>query len=267
MTDGNGGVSRAQFELRFPENPVSQDEEWCEVGVDGNARRIRFHDYAAVYSHPGLYEQLFYDALECRSPTTVRSLLEERLRAAGSDPGELRVLDVGAGNGMVGEELHDMGASSVVGVDIIEEAAAAAERDRPGIYDDYFVVDLTDIPPKVREELESWRFNSLTSVAALGFGDIPPLAFAQAYNLVEPSGWIAFTIKEDFLDDGDGTGFSMLIRRMLEEQRLELSGERRYRHRLSAAGEPLHYVAMVARKVDDVPLAWSEEAEAAADAG
>ena len=59
---------------------------------------------------------------------------------------KLRVLDVGAGNGMVGEELDRMGARHIVGVDIIPEAKEAAERDRPGVYDDYFVVDLTDVP-------------------------------------------------------------------------------------------------------------------------
>ena len=41
---------------------------------------------------------------------------------------QLRVLDVGAGNGMVGEELDRMGAKHIVGVDIIPEAAEAAQR-------------------------------------------------------------------------------------------------------------------------------------------
>ena len=39
----------------------------------------------------------------------------------------------------------------------------------------------------------------MTTVAALGFGDIPPDAFAAAFNLVEDGGHVAFTIKEDFI--------------------------------------------------------------------
>ena len=90
------------------------------------------------------------------------------------------------------------------------------------------------------------------TVAALGFGDIPPAAFANAYNLIEPGGLVAFNIKEDFLDDGDGSGFSQLIKRAFADGSLELTAEQRYRHRLSIAGEPLHYVAMVAEKRADL---------------
>jgi predicted TPR repeat methyltransferase len=252
---------RERFDIRFPTrgNDVGQDEEWCEVGFDGTPRRLRFHDYGELYSVPGLYEQLFYDELECRSPATVCGLLREELVKAQADPTDLRVLDVGAGNGIVGEELERMGAGLLVGVDIIEEAQEATQRDRPGLYDHYYVVDLTDIPGDARGDLEDMRFNCLTSVAALGFGDIPPRAFAEAYNLVADGGWVAFTIKEDFLGDQDKTGFSQLIEMMLDEGNLERRGQRRYRHRLSMAREPLHYVAMTARKQSDVPLDWTDE--------
>lgn len=247
--------------VHFPDRQVDQDEEWCEIVADGARRRVRFHDYNEIYTVPGLYEHIFYDKLECASPQTVRSLLEQEVRRDGGDPADLHVLDVGAGNGMVGEELADMGASALVGIDIIAEAAEAAERDRPDVYDDYFVADLTAPGEDTRRELNERGFNCLTTVAALGFGDIPPRAFAEAYNYVEAPGWIAFNIKEDFLDHRDSTGFSRLIRRMLDEGALEQRAQRHYRHRLSLAGEPLHYVAMVAVKHADVPMDWVVKAE------
>ena len=43
-------------------------------------------------------------------------------------------------------KLIDAGVDTVVGIDIIEEAAMALERDRPGIYSEYFVEDLTSLP-------------------------------------------------------------------------------------------------------------------------
>lgn len=254
--------SRPGFDIRFPsaDEAVAQDEEWCEVTVDGEVRRIRFHDYHEVYAVPGLYEQLFYEELECQSPTVIRDLFSEQLERTGADPSELVVLDVGAGNGMIAEELQRIGAGSMVGVDIIDEAGEAAERDRPGVYEEYFVLDLTRIPDGARAKLEAKGFNCLTSVAALGFGDIPPRAFAEAYNFVSDDGWIAFTIKEDFLSPReDDTGFSQLIRRMMNQGALELLGNRRYRHRLSMTREPLHYMAIVARKQSDVPLSWTED--------
>lgn len=243
------------FEIQFPQrdsNEVEQDEEWCEVRLAGQRRQIRFHDYADIYAWRGLYEQLFYEELQCDSPRTVCSLLAEQLDSEGLDAADLRVLDVGAGNGMVGEQLKAMGVGSVAGVDIIEAAAEATERDRPGVYDDYFVLDLTDIPPDVLEDLRGRRFNCLTTVAALGFGDIPPHAFAAAFKLVEDGGSVAFTIKEDFIAHADDSGFSGLIRDALADGTMVLKREHRYQHRLSVTGDPLHYLAVVAEKRRDL---------------
>ena len=248
-------MTRPKLHVEFPDGETKgQDHEWCSVTVAGETRRIRFHDYNEIYSIPGLYETLFYDLLECSSPEIVRSLLEKELRDEDIDPSSLKVLDLGAGNGMVGEQLASMGARAIVGVDLIEEAAAATERDRPGVYDDYVVADLTDLSADQRERLESHDFNSLVTVAALGFGDIPPRAFAEAFNLVEDGGWVAFNIKERFLDDdADATGFSRLIAKLIELGIAEQRAERTYRHRLSTSGNPLTYVALVVRKHGDIP--------------
>ena len=249
------------LEVSFPDDGdgMDQDEEWLEVEQDGETRRIRFHDYAEIYSIPGLYERLFHEQLHCESPQAVCGLLSTELEGV-VDHEHLRVFDVGAGNGMVGEELARRGVEMIVGVDIIEEAKMATERDRPGLYDAYYVLDLTEIPSETRAELEEMRFNCLTTVAALGFGDMPPLAFATAYNLVADGGWIAFNIKNRFIaDDEDPSGFARLIGRMIDEDLLEVGAERRYRHRIAVSGESLDYVAIAARKGGDVPLDWAEE--------
>ena len=238
------------FEIAFPKvnEDAEQDAECCEVTLDGERRRIRFHDYAEIYEVRGLYEHLFYEVLDCRSPDVVCDLLREQLEAGGHDPADQVVLDLGAGNGMVGECLKKMGCGTVVGADILPEAAAAAERDRPDTYAEYVVGDLTEPTDEIREAFGRYRFGVLTTVAALGFGDVPPDAFAYAYQQLVVGGWLAFCIKEDFLEDDEPSGFNALVRDMLAEGELEVLARRRYRHRLSASGEPLHYVAMVARK-------------------
>ena len=126
--------SPANVVIRLPgeiDGTVDQDQEWCEVEVDGRTRRLRFHDYAEIYNIPNAYEKLFYDELRCSSPRVVRELLERALVNTGYDAASLRVIDVGAGNGLVGAEMRALGASTVVGADIIPEAAEAALRDRP----------------------------------------------------------------------------------------------------------------------------------------
>ena len=238
--------------LPEPSLSMTQDAEWCVVHVDGGWRQIRFHDYDELYSVPGLYERVIYDILRCDSPHVVRSLLEAELVDSETSVNGLRVPDLGAGNGMVGEELADLGAEFIVGVDIIEEAAEATERDRPGLYENYHVVDMTALDGGQRRELEGYHFNVLTCVAALGFGDIPTRAFTAAYNLIRPGGWIAFNIKEEFLTNGDRSGFSGLIRAMLDDGTLELRQRRRYQHRLATDRHPLYYVAIVGIKWRDV---------------
>jgi SAM-dependent methyltransferase len=248
--------------VEFPkeiEEEMPQDEEWCWLRFSKESIRIRFHDYHKIYSIPGLYEHLFYDRLKCCSPKVITRLLKEEFEHVEADFSRLRVLDLGAGNGMVGENLVKQGAGSVVGVDIIEEAAKATERDRPGLYEDYVVDDLTEPKKSTRDKLKNNHFNCLTSVAALGFGDIPPKAFCEAFNAVEISGWVAFNIKEDFVDSTDASGFSDLIKRIIEDGVLELKCKRRYRHRLALDGSPLYYIACVGTKQCDIPLQLIEE--------
>ncbi|MCA9294193.1 MAG: hypothetical protein KDA20_10305 [Phycisphaerales bacterium] len=256
------------YQVRFPEDDlVPQDEEWCEVLLDDRWRRFRFHDYDAIYSVPGLYERIFYRALKCNSPRRVVGMLDGVLSDHGVSPTTLRVLDVGAGNGMVGSCLREMGVPRLIGVDIIPEAAGAAERDRPGVYDAYHIVDLTDVEAVNDCGLGRERFDAIITVAALGFGDIPPLAFAQALALAEPSAWVAFNIKQTFLDRRDDTGFARLIRRLIEDGTLRQHAMRRYLHRMSASGERLFYVAMVVQKTRDLPTSLMAELEAECAAG
>lgn len=234
-----------------------QDAEWCWVGLgEEPPERIRFHDYADIYARPGLYEQLFHDVLRCTSPATVCGLLGEVIDEREDDPQDLRVIDLGAGSGMVAEELRALGANHVVGIDITDAAREAAERDRPGVYDDYLVVDMCAPEPEADTVLSGADANCLTTVAALGFGDIPPLAFANAVNYVADGGLLAFNLRDRFLEESDKSGYRKLIERMLDEGVAQARARRRYRHRFSASGRPLHYVAMVAEKVADVPADW-----------
>lgn len=241
--------------LRLPSRAegLDQDEEWFELEEeDGTWRRVRFHDYGAIFDVPGLYERLFHDLLACSSPRRVAAMFAEVVADLGWTGRALRLLDVGAGNGMVGAEFRARGVASAVGIDILPEARRAALRDRPEVYEEYFVLDLTDPDPEALEGLRGRRFDCLACVAALGFGDIPPAAFLAALELVQTPGLVAFNLKEDFLSSESPTGFDRLVRDLVRTGVLRVESYRRYAHRLSAAGEPLHYAAIVASKLGPV---------------
>jgi SAM-dependent methyltransferase len=255
-----------EFRLRLPAEAsgLTQDEEWFEVQRGGRWERLRMHDYSELFSDQGLYEALVYKLLECRSPGRVAAILNNTLADVGCEGEDLRVLDLGAGNGIVAEELRARNATSIVGVDILDSAREAAERDRPGVYDDYVVADLCAPSPATIARLRKHKLNCLVSVAALGFGDIPPLVFATALDLIQTPGWLAFTIKEDFLANRDGTGFSRLVRDLEQRRVIRIDARHRMWHRLSLSGRKLFYVALIARKTSEVPAEVLDELRAEA---
>jgi SAM-dependent methyltransferase len=242
--------------IQFPKpesSKLNQDEAYFYLQEGDEQRKIRFHDYDKIYHVQGLYEQIFYDRLKCTSPEKVATILESSLKQSEDNLSELRVLDFGAGNGMMGEALKKHGVSRLIGVDIIPEAYEATVRDRPGLYDAYYVEDFTQLSEEKKEDIASWQCDCMVTVAALGFGDIPPKAFIEAINIIKTSGWIAFNIKETFFDASDESGFSRMIRELIFSKYLDVYHIERYRHRLSIEGEPLYYFAVAGRKNADVP--------------
>jgi hypothetical protein len=241
-------------EIRIPSDPtLTQDEEWIEVEVGGKWQRYRLHDYHELYNIPGLYEGLYNRLLRCSSPIRVVSLLADVMNESPDKIEDLRVLDLGAGSGLVGYELQNHNVDVVVGADIIEEAKMAALRDRPWCYDDYFIADFTNLDAVTAAEIRAYNLNALTCVAALGFGDIPTAAFIQALDLISTPGWVAFNIKEMFVQEKDISGFDAMIRELARRDILRIEAYRRYQHRISCAGEPLYYIALVATKLQDIP--------------
>jgi SAM-dependent methyltransferase len=178
-------VDRLQIAMPVPNQTMTQDEEWVVVKQGDEWKQIRLHDYNEVFAVQGLYEKWVYEVFQCGSPRKIRELLTQAFKDSSTDPASISVLDLGAGNGYVAQEFRKLNITKFVGIDIVPEAAVAAERDRPGLYTDFVIDDLTDLSPESAATLDSHTYNCLTCVAALGFGDIPPEVFAAAYNRID----------------------------------------------------------------------------------
>lgn len=224
----------------------SPDEEWFELGPPGARRRVGFHDYAAIYREPGLYERVFVEELGMRSTFEVVRLFGAALDRLGVDPAAQRVLDMGAGNGIGGEALCALGVGSVIAVDLEPEARAAAARDRPGVYDDYVIADLS----AGADGLAGRGLTAVVALSAIGPGHVPPAALRHALSLLEPGGLFAFAVMPALLpgsrdEVGRGTGYPEYLAGLLGKSE-ELVREA-YVHRRQANGSPHEAVALVGR--------------------
>jgi predicted TPR repeat methyltransferase len=246
----------SEYEIEFPkiEFQMDQREEWIVVHYKDREEKICLHDYARFYKIPGLYEEVIYKRLKCNSPQVICDLLHKELQKKNGGSQNLRALDFGAGNGIVGEYLKQkMTCDVLIGVDIIPEAFDAAQRDHPGVYDDYYVMDLTQPKKFEKKKLCMWDFNVLLTIGALGFNDIPTRAFINALNIVENDAWVAFNIKDTFLSKNDDSGFKNVLDSIVGDS-FHVLQMKRYCHRLSLSGNPLHYHAIVGKKVKKVVL-------------
>ena len=118
-----------RYRIQLPQTSasnLSQDEAYFYVYTSDKEKiKLRFHDYDKIYDMPGLYEQIFYDRLKCVSPVKVAEILKSAINQTNEYFTELRVLDLGAGNGLMGEAFKKYGVARLVGVDIIPEAKTA----------------------------------------------------------------------------------------------------------------------------------------------
>lgn len=201
---------------------------------------------------------IFHKHLQCQSPQGLVSLLAE---CVGTHPvfasgKPLRVLEIGAGNGIVAAELKaqlDGRIETLIGTDILPEAREAAMRDRPNVFDQYFVADLLD------QTQVAWlgkgKFEVLVACAALGlgWGDMPVQALLTALTVVRDGGLVAITMNECWLGKADETPWGQFIAK-LDGKGLEgLSNLRelqrkRYKHRLDVRGNWIWYMAIIFEK-------------------
>ena len=213
---------------------------------DGRSDRMRLHEYDRVYAIPGLYEEVVQRRLECASPERIAEAVMGQATEAGQSPSGLRVFDLGAGNGVVAEELRARGVGTVVGLDNVVEAREAAERDRPGLYAEYLVGDLAD-HPRVPAVIDEHELNCLVAVGALGMGHITATSFDAAWRRFPAGAWLGATVPEDVVAAGS-SDFGDYLEAETRGGRLELLERERYRHRLIMDGSEVFYVAIVGRK-------------------
>lgn len=168
------------------------------------------------------------------------------LRELELDPADQYVLDLGAGNGVGGEALRALGVGTVVAIDNEPVAAAAAARDRPGVYEDYVIGDLAS----AHTGLQRHGFTAVVALSAIGIGHVPPAALDRALGLLDAGGVYAFAVTPTLLpgshdEAGRASGYPAFIETLLSDS-TELA-RRTYVHRKLGDGSEEEAVALVGR--------------------
>lgn len=257
-------MSKVDYQVRFSQDSSDlRNQEHFYFMRDGNEQKLILQDYAEIYKIPLLYEQ-FCDKALYQSPETLAMLLASQSVKSGFDLESLIILDIAAGSGLFGKSIAQYGIKSIVGVDIVPEAAQAAHRDYPGIYDKYYVEDLTAITPTAQAELTNRKFNCLVCCSSLSC-HFPIQGFINSFNLIEDGGWIAFNVNTYVIEDLDNLDsfeykkaaeFGQLYRYMIKTGILEVTQKHYYLHRLLTNGKSLDYVAITARKIGNISDKW-----------
>ena len=197
--------------------------------ADGRTERLRLHDYARIYAVPGLYEAIVQDRLGCRTPDRMARMLAAAAPEAGLAPGDVRVLDAGAGTGVSGAALAAHGLRPVAGLDLLPAARDAALRDRPGLYGVYLAADLTALTPDEAAAVRAARPNALACVGSVGGDHLPAAAVAAGLALLEPPRLLAYAFDVALGEDPLGpllAGARELRRERALHRRTVTGGER-----------------------------------------
>ena len=235
------------YEVELQPGGDQTEESLVVRHADGVTERFRLHEYDRVYAIPGLYEEVVQRRLQSASATVLAQLLTACAADAGTAAADLAVFDLGAGNGVSGEELRARGVGKIVASDGIAEARDAARRDRPGIYTEYLVGDTDDLP-EVPDLIREHGLNALVCAGALGLGHITAASFHRLWRAFPPGAWFSVSLHEDLAKPGGSDFGDYLAGFEAREDGGEILLREPFRHRLTMAGEPITYVAIVARK-------------------
>ena len=106
-----------------------------------------------------------------------------------------KVLDAGAGTGMVGEELACQGFRCITALDMSPGMLATAKE--KGVYEDLMVGELGKELP-----FETAAFAGTTCVGVLTFGHAPAESLDELVRVTKTGGPVVFSMRTDFYTEG-----------------------------------------------------------------
>ena len=143
--------------------------------------------------------------MDYRSPAAVATACARLLER------DARILDVGAGTGLLGVALTEQGFTRLDALDL--SAAMLAQAERKGVYGMLMEARLGDQLP-----YETAAFGGVAASGVLTTGHAPATCLAELVRITRPGGHVVFTLRSD----RPPLGFDEEIARLEESGRWEL---------------------------------------------
>lgn len=111
-------------------------------------------------------------------------------------PKDAKILDAGAGTGLVGQVLHQHGYTHLEAIDLSAEMLAQARQ--KDVYRALYQKALGE-----PLELPTNSFDAIVSVGTFTYGHAPSHSFDELIRIAKPGGYIIFTLRLDFYEQSD----------------------------------------------------------------
>lgn len=111
----------------------------------------------------------------------------------------LKIIDAGAGTGLIGMELHKLGYTNLHALDISQEMLSEAKK--KNVYNKFICASLSD---QRIAEIDTGEYDALICVGTLVKGHVRSSAFVEMVRMVKTDGLLCFNIRDSELDDYQG---------------------------------------------------------------
>ena len=157
--------------------------QWVYSSTSNRELEDRYDQWASEY------DKDLAEEFEWNAPRTAVDLLTKHV------PTEAKILDAGAGTGLVGERLARLGYRDLYAMDL--SLGMLEEARRKDLYKDFYQMTLG-------EELgfETNSFDSVISVGVFTTGHAPAHAFDELARVTKPDGIIVFSLRVDLYEEG-----------------------------------------------------------------
>ena len=175
---------------RFPRQPEDR-VQWAYAAKDNSELAQRYDRWA------GEYDSDLLDHFDWSGPQAATALFLKHVLAVS------KVLDAGAGTGLVGERLAARGYKDVHAIDLSRGMLAVARK--KGVYKELRRMTLGE--PLA---FPDGAFDAVISAGVFTTGHAPPHAFDELVRITRAGGMLVFTLREDVYDQGFQDTFERL---------------------------------------------------------